>query len=529
MRNKKIVSEKSFKAFFALISLLASAPIFAAQLNFSEAYTGTITTSREESNAINALVDLGASVYTIKSLPNRAATAFTDNAGNNVEVELIYTVGATTYTIPGVVSRQEKSGSTVRAFYFYSYGNDSVINGDVGEKGYLLVRNTYKNDFSPGQNVGTSSDFKASSLNDAAQEDAVVLSVSDATAPEGSRLSHTVNLAASPISSKTFYLRIIFGSASVSNAAATDVGTTLTFSNGVTYNASTYVLTVPAGVASFTVSVAALNDSLTEQDETYSLRVGASSSSYVQGAGTITDVSAPATATLTLDKDATTSVLANGSITYTFSIGNSGAANYSGSTVTLIDKLPTAVLANLTGTPIRGISSVGCSGSSGTLTCTVNLNAPIPAFTAADSNTAPSFTLSATAPSNAGSITNYASVDSTGGSSPPNPVSGCSTSNCASSSTVVETPVSLTLSKSATSTVLTSGSITYTLTVTNTGTTVSGTSISLKDQLPSNVVATAIGGFTGKASTADCGVPPNSSAGALLSCHADLVRWAGPE
>ncbi|PJN86204.1 hypothetical protein CV739_01620, partial [Bacillus velezensis] len=56
-------------------------------------------------------------------------------------------------------------------------------------------------------------------------------------------------------------------------ATSDDYGSA-TFSNGVTYDAATGKITVPAGVTSFTVSVPTTNDSTDEADETVKLTIG---------------------------------------------------------------------------------------------------------------------------------------------------------------------------------------------------------------------------------------------------------------
>src|SRR5205823_12095466 len=68
------------------------------------------------------------------------------------------------------------------------------------------------------------------------------------------------------------------------------------------------------------------------------------------------------------------------------------------------------------------------------LTCTGTLSSRLPpTFPTRRS----SDLITTTAPSSAGSITNYASVDPTGGNSPATPGSSCSTTSCASAATTV--------------------------------------------------------------------------------------------
>ena len=95
-----------------------------------------------------------------------------------------------------------------------------------------------------------------------------VLSVSSPTNTEGSNLTHTVTLSAAT-TFPTAYAFTIGGGTAISG---TDYNATPTFTNGVTLLAGT--LTVPPGVTSFNIIVAALTDALTEGTEFYSLSAG---------------------------------------------------------------------------------------------------------------------------------------------------------------------------------------------------------------------------------------------------------------
>ena len=68
-------------------------------------------------------------------------------------------------------------------------------------------------------------------------------------------------------------------------ASPTDY-TSVSFSNGVTYNAATGKITVPAGVTSFTVTLPTVDDNITEATETVPLVIGG-----VTGTGSILDLS----------------------------------------------------------------------------------------------------------------------------------------------------------------------------------------------------------------------------------------------
>ncbi|WP_279615893.1 beta strand repeat-containing protein [Phytopseudomonas flavescens] len=90
---------------------------------------------------------------------------------------------------------------------------------------------------------------------------------------EGDNAIFTVNLTNASSTATTFSLALNPGTATAGN----DYNATLSnqsFSNGVTYNATTGQVTVPAGVTSFTVTVPTLNDTISEPTETFTLTVG---------------------------------------------------------------------------------------------------------------------------------------------------------------------------------------------------------------------------------------------------------------
>lgn len=82
-----------------------------------------------------------------------------------------------------------------------------------------------------------------------------------------------------------------------------------------------------------------------------------------------------------------------------------------------------------------------------------------------------SFTLQTTAPAAAGSITNYASVDPSGGTNPPTPGTLCApTDACTSATTQINTPAALSVTKSnGVDQVQTGSETVYLVTLSNTG------------------------------------------------------------
>src|SRR6185312_1760378 len=97
---------------------------------------------------------------------------------------------------------------------------------------------------------------------------------------EGTSLVHTVTLSNASSSATTYAYTLGGGTAT---GGGTDYTTPPTFSNGVTLAAG--ILTVQAGVTSFTVTVPTTLDTIDEgASENYNLTIGG-----VTGVGTITD------------------------------------------------------------------------------------------------------------------------------------------------------------------------------------------------------------------------------------------------
>jgi hypothetical protein len=115
-----------------------------------------------------------------------------------------------------------------------------------------------------------------------------VLTVSSpAAVAEGANLVYTVNLGLMTSNTATTFA-LALGGGTASNSDYNAIPTA--FSNGVTYNSGTGLITVPASVVSFTVTVATLNDNVIDgaTAETLPLIVGG-----VTGTGRITDTDTP--------------------------------------------------------------------------------------------------------------------------------------------------------------------------------------------------------------------------------------------
>ena len=107
-----------------------------------------------------------------------------------------------------------------------------------------------------------------------------VKSVSDATEVEGTDLVHTVEMSGASGSAESYSYSLD----DVTAIGGSDYTATADFSDGVTYDAVSGKITVPAGVTKFTVTYGGMDDNWDEGDETYTVTVGG-----VKGTGTITD------------------------------------------------------------------------------------------------------------------------------------------------------------------------------------------------------------------------------------------------
>ncbi|WP_020182457.1 retention module-containing protein [Methylotenera sp. 1P/1] len=114
-----------------------------------------------------------------------------------------------------------------------------------------------------------------------------IQSVSAASATEGGSLLHTITLSNGSSVATTYAYSLGGGTAS----SGVDYNAAVTFSNGVTLSGG--ILTVPAGVTSFTATIASIQDTIDEPNETYNLTVGG-----VTGVGTINDDDAAPTLTV---------------------------------------------------------------------------------------------------------------------------------------------------------------------------------------------------------------------------------------
>ena len=190
---------------------------------------------------------------------------------------------------------------------------------------------------------------------------------------------------------------------------------------------------------------------------------------------------------LNLEKAGATAITSGGVQTYTISIGNSGATTYQKFTIlTLRDQLPAGVTATAV-SPVTGLSSASCTPlnvAGALLTCTFTLNTALGAATEIPNG--PAFSITATMPTTAGDLTNWASIDPAGGTAYPAPVN-CTLPPCAQQTTTIQAlpaPL-LSIAKAAPVIVNAGTQLTYTVSIGNMGTAslAAGSTIPVLDQL----------------------------------------------
>ena len=188
-----------------------------------------------------------------------------------------------------------------------------------------------------------------------------------------------------------------------------------------------------------------------------------------------------------LSKAAPSSVNTGASFSYTLNIGNSGGSDSTGTSVTISEQMPAGVTPTgvATGTHVSAVNCGTLPAAAGSLlTCTVTLDAAMPANTVNASPNSATFTISATAGA-AGTVTNYATVDPSGGTSPATALNCAASSICGTATTVISSgTATLTLDKVASAKNVELGdSVMYTLTLRH----VSGgaqTGVAITDNLP---------------------------------------------
>ncbi|MEY4089765.1 MAG: hypothetical protein RJB55_2036, partial [Verrucomicrobiota bacterium] len=269
----------------AIAWMLLCSSTYGAKVYFNHAYPsvdGTAYTVSTSSITIGPRIS-GTSITFSSADP--ALTVWPAN-GNNEAGTLSYvdpSTGAVT-NISGIISRQEKDGSTTRAFYF-------VTNTVATNNAYLLVlanssAEGYYSGLAKPASIGTSSDPVGDDLNDYLNSQAslplISVSNTNATVTEDSAnplyAVFQVNLSRAASGNVTFTPKLFSGTATVASGSTPAVGDDVYASStieqsadGSSWSTASGGVTIPTGSTSVRLRVRIVGDLSIESDETFNL------------------------------------------------------------------------------------------------------------------------------------------------------------------------------------------------------------------------------------------------------------------
>jgi hypothetical protein len=258
-----------------LLAILAfpSERASAAKLYFNDIYKAAGNTYSIQPSSLNNISFIAGTGFKFTSA-NPADVSF---SGNNIAGILSYTNSSNQLvSIYGVISRQDKSGSTTLSVNFMP--TDNTYTTVTGE-GYILVIPTKESSYSNGANVSTSSDPIASVLNDvlATQNTSVIISVNDVTVYNtDSYAVFTISLSKAANANTTFTPNLTPVSATLS----TDYTNSMQYYNGSTWVNISSTVTIAQGATSIQIRVPILNAGAAS-NRTFNLNTGAVTGSNV--------------------------------------------------------------------------------------------------------------------------------------------------------------------------------------------------------------------------------------------------------
>ncbi|MBH0029263.1 hypothetical protein I6F53_20160, partial [Pseudoalteromonas sp. SWN29] len=191
----------------------------------------------------------------------------TNSDGSTQTISVADAIAGVSVSIP--------AGSSILPTFTITPNDDAIY--EVSEALSMSISNPLN------ASIGTATDTATIFDEDATdgtvnEGDKPTVTVGDASAIEGDTLVHSVTVNGVTEADVTYDFDLAGNSAT----EVTDFTNVPVFSDGVTYDASTGTITVPAGVTVFTVSYPALTDAILENDETTTLEIGG-----VIGTGTI--------------------------------------------------------------------------------------------------------------------------------------------------------------------------------------------------------------------------------------------------
>jgi gliding motility-associated-like protein len=260
-------------ALLLAILVFSSERANAAKLYFNDIYKATGNSYTVEENTFTSISFVTGSGFKFTSA-NPVDVSF---SGNNVAGILSYTNSSNQQvSIYGIISRQNKSGSTTMAVNFIPTNNTYTT--PTGE-GYILVIPTKESSFSNGNNVGTSSDPIASVLNDvlATQNTSVIISLNDVTVYNTDPYAvFTISLSKAANAITTFTPNLTPVTATLS----TDYTNSMQYYNGSSWVSISSTVSIAQGATSIQIRVPILNAGAAT-NRTFNLNTGAVTGSNV--------------------------------------------------------------------------------------------------------------------------------------------------------------------------------------------------------------------------------------------------------
>ncbi|WP_242011159.1 Calx-beta domain-containing protein [Vibrio furnissii] len=264
----------------------------------------TVTLSNASSSATTYEFDLGGATDTAGSDDYSSSVTFSNGVTYDSETGLI-TVPAGVTSFTATVQTTQDTIDEANETFTLTVGNGT----DVATGTATII----DDDAAP----------TITSVSDA------VVSANDATVDEGQDAVFTVTLSNASSSATTYEFDL---GGATDTAGSDDYSSSVTFSNGVTYDSETGLITVPAGVTSFTATVQTTQDTIDEANETFTLTVG-NGTDVATGTATIIDDDAAPTITSVSDavvsaNDATVDEGQDAVFTVTLSNASSSATTY---------------------------------------------------------------------------------------------------------------------------------------------------------------------------------------------------------
>ncbi|MFN6245346.1 MAG: hypothetical protein ACK4V7_04480, partial [Chitinophagaceae bacterium] len=273
-------------SFLLVFTFSVSSQSQTVSLSFSSGYLGTVGSNTNQADDIKKFSTLGISKISFNQVDANGDGKFGDGGtqGNDLAGNIkIYLTNGTIISKNGALNWRETTGNDVEVFgiildagenasFTYSGGTYNIIGGstpntstNIGLKAYASTFTfTDLQDRSGNAANNMLAELNAELLN-TPQPSTITLSNNSVT--EGQNLVYNVSLTSAPTIGNP---QVFTFTSSGTATSGGDYTTTYTFSNSVLDNGDG-TITVPAGVSTFSITVATIDDVLTESTETLKL------------------------------------------------------------------------------------------------------------------------------------------------------------------------------------------------------------------------------------------------------------------